>query len=169
MRVKIKVPAIPSPWDPKVIFGNGYKAEGVIRFELEDQKLTISKDFNQSMAELFPKDPLPDLFIPGDSAKKSTTRQSLIIVVEYPIWPMLVTALLGLLLVGFGIGCLFVLRQEKRFHVSIDGVQKSYAMRRFSEVVIKNQQGERVGILKRGLGRPVSVLDKGKNCSVQLR
>ena len=166
--VKIKVPAIPSAWDPEVIFGNGYKTKGVIRFELEDQKLLISKDFSKSMSELFPKDPLPDLFIPGDSAKKSVTEQSLVIVVEYPIWPILLMASVGLAIAVLIIWGLAVMGREKIFRVSVDGAQKSYAMRPFTEVALKNQQGDRVGVLKRTLGRPAPILDKGKSCSVHI-
>lgn len=166
--VKIKVPAIPSPWDPEVIFGNGYRARGVIRFELDDQKLTISNDFTKSMAELFPKDPLPDLFVPGEAAENSVTTQNLIIVVEYPSWPLLVLAMLGLTLLGLLILSMTKMRNEKVFRVSIDGNQKSYGMRPFTEVILKNQQGERVGLLKRGMGQPVPLIDKGKNCSVRV-
>lgn len=168
VNVKIKVPAIPSPWDPDVIFGNGYTSRGVILFELEDQKLAISNDFIKSMSALFPRDPLPDLFVPGESAKKSVTRQSFIIRVNYPGWPLFVLALLVLMLAAGIIGGLVILRREKGYRVSIDGAQKSYGLRPFSEVVIKDQQGVRVGLLKRGLGRAAPVVDKGKTNSVRV-
>lgn len=166
--VRIKVPAIPSPWKPDVIFGNGYTSRGVILFELEDQKLAISKDFIRSMSELFPRDPLPDLFVPGESAKKSMTRQSFIIRVNYPGWPLLMLATLGLILAAGIFGGVVVMRREKNYRVSIDGTQKSYGLKPFSEVVIKDQQGVRVGLLKRGLGQAVPVLDKGKTNSVRV-
>lgn len=168
INVKIKIPAIPSPWDPEVIFGNGYTTKGVILFELEEQKLVISKDFVQKMSKLFPGDLLLDLFKPGESAKKSVTRQAFIIRVNYPGWPLLVLASLGLMLVGGIVGGIVVMRREKIFRVSVDGAQKSYGLKPFSEVVIKDQQGTRVGILKRGLGQAVPVLDKGKNNSVRV-
>ncbi len=168
VNVKIKIPAIPSPWDPEVIFGNGYTSKGVILFKLQDQRLSISKEFGLSMSKLFPLDPLPDLFVPGESAKKSVTRQSFIIRVNYPSWPLLVTAILGVMLAGGLISGIFVLRREKIFRVSVDGAQKSYGLRPFSNAVIKDQQGARVGIVKRGLGQAVPVLDKGKTNSVRL-
>lgn len=168
INVKIKIPAIPSPWDPEVIFGNGYTSSGVILFELEDQKLAISKDFTQSMSKLFPRDPLPDLFVPGESSKKSVTRQAFIIRVNYPGWPLLVLATLGLMLAGGIFGGIVIMRREKSYRVSVDGAQKSYGLKPFSEVVIKDQQGARVGVLKRGLGHAVPVLDKGKTNSVRV-
>lgn len=168
VNVKIKIPAIPSPWDPEVIFGNGYTSRGVILFELEDQKLALSKDFIQLMSKLFPHDPLPDMFVPGESAKKSVTRQAFIIRVNYPGWSLLVLATLGLILAGGVIGGTVVMRREKIFRVSVDGAQKSYGLKPFSEVVIKDQQGARVGTLKRGLGQAVPFLDKGKTNAVRV-
>lgn len=166
--VRIKIPAIPSPWNPEVIFGNGYTSRGVILFELEDQKLVISKDFTQAMSKLFPRDPLPDLFVPGESAKKSVTRQAFIIRVNYPGWPLLAVATLGLILAGGIFGGIVVMRREKNYRVSVDGAQKSYGLKPFSEVAIKDQQGARVGVLKRGFGQAVPVLDKGKTNSVRV-
>jgi hypothetical protein len=166
--VKIKIPAIPSAWAPEVIFGNGYASGGVILFKLDDQKLTISKDFSGSMSELFPHDPLPDLFVPGDSAKKSVTTQKVIIKVEYPIFPLIVVASLGLLLLGSVIGFFVVMRREKVFRVTIDGVQKSYGLKPFGVVALKDQQGARIGVLKRGLGQASPSLDKGKTNSVRV-
>ncbi len=168
LKVKIQIPALPSPWTPEVIFGNGYKTSGVIRFELEDQKLALSKDFTKEMAELFPGDPLPDLFVPGESARKSLTSQSLIIEVEYPSWPLLVVAAATLLLVGGLMGFLMASRRETLYRVSVDGIQKTYGLRPFGEVILKNPQGEAVGRLKRGFGKPAFTPDKGKSSNVRI-
>ena len=168
LKVKIQVPGIPSPWAPEVIFGNGYSYRGVIRFELKDQKLALSKDFTKKMAELFPGDPLPELFVPGESARKSLTTQNMLIEVEYPSWPLLVITGLGLLVVGGLVGALMLSRREKIYRVSVDGIQKTYGVGPFAEVILKNPQGERVGTLKRGFGKPAFTLDKGKNSIVRI-
>jgi hypothetical protein len=166
--VKISVPPIPSPWSPEVIFGAGYKANGIIRFELKDQRLEISRDFVKSMSELFPNDPLPDLFVPGDLAKNSVTLQPLLIQVVYPIWPTILVGVTLFIILGTVIAGAIVLRREKIYRVSVDGVQKPYGLRPWGEAVIKNSQGERVGVLKRGFGKPIPILDKGKNCNVRV-
>lgn len=166
--VKIRIPAIRSPWDAEVIFGSGYTSRGAILFKLQDQKLAISKDFTRSMSTLFPRDPLPDLFVPGESAKESVTRQDLIIRVNYPGWPLFVLATLGLMLAGGVFGALMIMWREKIFRVAVDGAQKSYGLKPFSEVVIKDQQGARVGVLKRGLVHALPVMDKGKANSVRV-
>ena len=168
VKVNIQVPAIPSAWSPEVIFGNGYRLRGVIRFELDDQKLLLSKDFTKEMAALFPGDPLPDLFVPGDSARKSLTTQNLIIEVEYPSWPLLLLAILALLLVGGIMGLILTARREKIYRVSVDGIQKTYGLRPFAEVILKGPQGDRVGTLKRRFGNPSFLLDKGKTNIVRI-
>lgn len=166
--VKISVPPVPSPWSPEVILGSGYRSNGVLQFELTDQQLGISKEFVQSMSEIFPNDPLPDLFVPGESAKKSVTKQPLLIQVVYPSWPTIVLGLLLLAIIGSVITSLLVMRREKIYKVSVDGVQKPYGLRPFGEAVIKNAEGERVGVLKRGFGKPAFILDKGKSCNVRV-
>ncbi|MGB5158064.1 MAG: hypothetical protein WBN77_11605 [Desulfobacterales bacterium] len=166
--VRISVPPIPSSWSPEVIFGAGYRANGVIRFELKDQRLEISRDFVKTMSDLFPNDPLPDLFVPGEIANNSVTMQPLLIQGIYPIWPTIVIGVLLLLIIGITITGIVVLRREKIYRVSVDGTQKPYGLRPFGKAVIKNSQGERVGMLKRGLGKPVATTDKGKNCNVRV-
>lgn len=166
--VKLSVPPIPSPWSPDVILGSGYCANGILQFELKDQQLAISKEFVQSMSEIFPNDPLPELFIPGESAKNSVTKQQLLIQVVYPSWPIIVLGGLLLAIVASVITGLIVMRREKLYKVSVDGVQKPYGLRPFGEAVIKNAEGERVGVLKRGFGKPTAHLDKGMSCTVRV-
>ncbi len=166
--VKISIPSIPSFWNPEVIFGSGYRVPGRLQFELKDQQLEISKEFVKSMSELFPKDPLPELFVPGESAKNSITVQPLLIQVEYPAWPMFVIGG-GIILLSIALLLLMLLfRSEKRYRVSVDGVQKSYGIRPLGSVVIMNASGVRVGIIRRGLGKPNVIRDKGKECNVRL-
>jgi len=166
--VKISVPPIPSPWSPDVIMGSGYRSSGMLQFELKDQRLGISKEFVQSMSEIFPNDPLPDLFVPGESAKNSLTRQPLLIQIVYPAWPALVVGCLALALVGLLVTGFIMLRREKIYKVSVDGMQKPYGLRPFGEAIVKNAQGERVGLIKRGIGKPVALTDKGNSCSIRV-
>jgi hypothetical protein len=166
--VKLSVPPVPSIWSPEVILGSGYRSNGMLQFELTDQKLGISPEFVQSMAEIFPNDPLPDLFVPGESARYSVTRQPLLIQVVYPSWPALVLGSLLLALIGGGMTALVVLRREKIYKISVDGMQKTYGLRPFGDAVVKNELGERVGVLKRGIGKPEAEVDKGKSCTIRV-
>ncbi|PJA47872.1 MAG: hypothetical protein CO171_08685, partial [Syntrophobacterales bacterium CG_4_9_14_3_um_filter_49_8] len=46
------------------------------------------------MDKLFPGDPLPEIFVPGESAKQSVTSRPLVVKVMYPVWPLVVMAFL---------------------------------------------------------------------------
>lgn len=166
--VNLTIPPIPSAWSPDIIFGDGKSVHGELRFNLNDQKLTVSRRFLGEMGSLFPNDPLPELFIPGESARQSVTIQPLMIRIEYPVGPLLILSLGGLILVGGVITGTVLLRKEKRYRVSVDGIQKNYALRRFNEVILKNNQGERIAVLKRGFGAPVALLDKGKTALIRI-
>lgn len=166
--IDLQIPPLPSMFDPEVIFGNGYRIAGVLRFRLADQKLGVSPKFVSSMNDLFPKDPLPDLFVPGESSERSVTEQPLIIQVEYPTWPLLVAVLAGLLLLGVVATPLFLMARVTKYKVIVDGHERTYALKPFATVEIRNMQGDRVGVLKRGFGRPDAIKDE-KHKAVSIR
>lgn len=168
LAVTISVPPIPSPWRPDVIFKSGYTARGRIKFEVSDQKLAISKDFIRQMSELFPGDPLPDIFSPGEKSRKSLTEQPMLVTVIYPSWPLFVVGGIIMLIIAGVVSGMILLRGEKVYKVSVDGVQKNYALKPFREISINDANGKRVGILKRGLGQPKIVKENDANCSIRI-
>lgn len=166
--VRIGIPPIPSEWSPQVIFGNGRNIPGLIRLSLTNQQLAIARPFAASMAQIFPQDPLPDLFVPGPSARQSVSDQPLLIVVQYPATPLIVLLVGAALLLAGLIGGGIALRREKIYPVSVDGVRKNYTLRPFTQIVLRNAQGERIGTLSRGLGAPRASLDKGRNAQIRI-
>lgn len=168
--VDLQIPPLPSMFSPEVIFGAGYRLGGVLQFELRDQRLIVSPAFVSYLNDLFPRDPLPDLLIPGESSRSSTTRQPIVIVVEYPVWPLILLGVLGLTtLVGL-IGGMVVMGKSTRYKVTIDGHERAMALKRFASVELRNARGERVGVLKRRFGRPQVLKDeKFKTVSITAR
>jgi hypothetical protein len=170
LAIDLQIPPLPSMFAPEVIFGNGYRLTGVLRLRLTDQKLVVSPKFVSSMNELFPKDPLPDLFVPGTSSERSITEQPLVIQVEYPTWPLLVAVLAATLLLGLLSVPLFMMGRVTKYKVSVDGHDRIYALKPFGSVEIRNMQGDRIGVLKRGVGHPNAVKDeKYKAVSVRIQ
>lgn len=168
--VDLQIPPLPSLFSPEVIFGAGYRLAGVLQFELLDQRLVVSPTFVSYLNELFPRDPLPDLLIPGESSWTSTTRQPLVIVVEYPVWPLMLIGALALLTSGGLIGGFVLMGRSSRYKVSIDGHERIITLKRFSNAELRNSRGESIGMLKRGFGRPqVLKQDKFKDVSVSVR
>lgn len=168
MTVTISVPPIPSMWNPDVIFKSGYTTTGKIRFEVSDQKLAITKGFIRQMSKLFPGDPLPDIFSPGESSRNSLTEQPILVKVIYPSWPLFVVGGITTLLLGGAVFGMTMMRGETVYKVSVDGVQKSFALKMFHEQAISDANGKRVGTLKRGIGQPEIIKDKDANCPIRL-
>jgi len=167
--VRVTVPPIPSPWSPEVIFGSGYRAKGLIHFELQNQQLSLSRDFRRLMHRLFPDDPLPDLFVPGPSSRSSVTIQPLAVQVRYPSWPLVVVGILFFVMAGGLVSCIVLFSKEKIYHVSIEGVTKNFGLKPFAQADIVNLAGEKIGVIKRGISKPEIILDKGKTAAGSVR
>jgi hypothetical protein len=167
--VKIKIPPLPSMWrHPEIIFKTGHQIQAIMEFTLTNQKLQLSPDFLERMNKLFPGDPLPEIFVPDKSSKQSVTSMPLLVKVKYPVWPLVV---LALLIGTFGIGSLFLLTaltRAKKFTVFVDGMQKTYSLKALSECSIYTDRGERIGSLKRGLGKPRVRLEEGREEKVNI-
>lgn len=167
--VKIGIPPLPSMWShPEIIFKSGYQAQAIMEFTLANQKLQVSPDFVKRMAELFPGDPLPEIFVPGESAKQSITSRPLLVKVEYPVWPLIVLALLAGAIIFGGLWLLTAITKAKKFTVVVDGMQKTYTLKAFGDCALYSDRGDRIGTLKRGLGKPTSRLEDGRKEQVNI-
>lgn len=160
--VKIAIPPLPSMWSrPEIIFKSGYHAQANMKFTLSDQKLQLSPDFIKRMAKLFPGDPLPEIFVPGESSKQSVTSRPLMVNVVYPIWPLVVLALLAGATIFGGMWLLTAMTRPRKFTVVVNGMQKTYALKAFGVCALYSDRGDRIGTLKRSLGKPVVRLEEG--------
>jgi hypothetical protein len=166
----LQIPPLPSIFSPEVVFGRGYRIEGALKFQLRDQQLAVSPQFISSMNELFPRDPLPDLFVPGQSSRGSVTEQPLVILVEYPTWPLVALVAMVLLALGGAAGGFLLLGRTTKYRVTVDGHERTYALKPFSRTELGNARGERVGTIQRGLGRATAVKDeKFKSLSIHIQ
>lgn len=167
--VKIGIPSLPGIWShPEIIFKSGYQARAMMVFKLTNQQLQLSPAFLKRMNELFPGDPLPEIFIPGESAKQSASVRPLLVKVAYPVWPLVVIVLFLLGVIFGGIWLLSAITRPKKFTVVIDGIQKMYLLRAFSECSLYSEQNDKIGVLKRVLGKPTIRLETGRNNHVQI-
>jgi hypothetical protein len=167
--VQIQIPPLPGIFShPEIIFKNGYFVAGQIEFYLTNQELVLSPAFQKQMEQLFPGDPLPDIFIPGDEAKVSHTVRPIFIRVHYPAWPLILLATSALLVLALGLFLTVMMTKAKRYTVVVNGSQKSYALTAFGACPLYSDQGDRIGILRRGLGRPTPRLDQGRTDQVSV-
>jgi hypothetical protein len=167
--VKIGVPPVPSIWShPEFIFKSGRQAEGIMTFRLDNQKLKLSQHFTKRMNELFPGDPLPEIFVPGESARQSVSIRPLVVKVIYPIWPLIVLALFLLALVVGGIWLMSAITGTRKCRVLVDGKQKTYSLKAFGSQPLYSDRGDRIGTLKRRLGKPTAYVEGGCDNRVQI-
>ena len=124
---------------------------------LTQQRLALASSFGKDLQELFPGDPISDMFTPPDSVRASQATIPLLVRIQYPLLPVLVMLggilafVLGLLALGLA-GT-----RATRYKVLADGVPRQVLLKPFNSVQIRDDNGREIGELKRGMGRPAVV------------
>ena len=159
MTVSIPMPLaqVPSAWSSAAISAMGKQVviPAVLEISLTDQQLALSEAFKQSLNELFPGDPLSEVFVPPQSARASSASVPLLIRIQYPLLPVVVMLTLAFLVLG-GIGAIAALASKTaRYEVVIDGVKRAVAIKAFKSADVRDGNGVVVGTIKRGLGKPI--------------
>jgi len=163
---------VPSPWSMQAVSAMGKRVllPFTVEIGMSDQQLHPSSEFIGRLRDLFPGDPISEIFTPPDNVHSSQTQVPLLVRIQYPLTP--VVALLGavLLLVGGGLALMFMARTTKRYEVMVDGVRRTVSLKPFSTLELKDANGLPVGKLRRGVGLPqvLSVYD-GHSLSVVKR
>ena len=147
---------VPSAWSSAAISAMGKQVviPAVLEISLTDQRLVLSEAFKQSLNELFPGDPLSEVFVPPESVRTSSASVPLLIRIQYPLLPVVIMLTLALLVLG-GIGAIAAFAAKTaRYEVVIDGVKRSVAVKAFKSADVRDGNGVVVGTIKRGLGKP---------------
>lgn len=151
LTLSLQLPPLPSQWSREVLLRSGYQRSGAIDIHLDDQQLQVSPGFVAHMAELFPGDTLPDVFLPPVKANSSVTRLPLLLQVQYPVWPAVVVYGGGLLaLLGLVLG-LALLAGARTCTVLLDGEAQQFRLKPFASAIVADSHGEHVATIKRGL------------------
>lgn len=152
VEIKIAIPPLPGMWEhPEIIFKSGYQIPATMEFILSDQELRLSPDFVSQMSKIFPGDPLPDIFVPGEASKHSVTSRSLLVKVMYPSWPLIVIAFILLVVLAGVIFLLKIFSGAKKYMVVVDGMQKTYMLKAFGSCTLYSARDEKIGSITRGL------------------
>ena len=103
----LPVAQIPDKWSLAALksAGSAYVLPGQIELHLAGQQLALSQAFRTRMAELFPGDPLPDIFTPPARVQASTAVLPVQVRIHYGMGPLVAVAgaalaLLALLAAG---------------------------------------------------------------------
>jgi hypothetical protein len=165
----LPIAQVPSPWSMQAMSAMGKRLQlpFMVEMSMNGQQLAPSAAFISQLRELFPGDPISEIFTLPDSVQASQTQVPLLVRIQYPLTPVFILLGMLLLLVGGLLALILAARTSKRYEVMVDGVTRSYVLKPFSTVAVKDSDGLQVGQIKRGLGRPqvLSVSD-GHSLSV---
>ena len=146
----------PDPWSPSALleFGRELVIPAKLVLKLDEQKLTVDQDFAGRLAKIFPGDPLPEVFVPPESAAASMVELPLHIRVHYPVYPLLIAITACLLLAGL----LVFLSQRKgnprAYEIRVNGIPRRVSVATFAQVPIFNQDGKQIATITRRSGAP---------------
>lgn len=156
--VELPLPAsqFPSVWSPSALLAMGTQVEAPaeLRITLDQQRLRLSEDFLKRLAEVFPGDPLPDVFRPPERIAASVATLPVSIRLSYPLYPLIIAGASLLVLIAGALAGITAFTREKRFEVLVNGQIRKVAVRPFSTVEIRLPDGATVATLKRGLAAP---------------
>lgn len=152
----VPVEQVPSPWSAAAISAMGKRllVPSNVEVTLTNQQLRISDEFRDSLAELFPGDPLSEVFLPPDTIATSTANIPVLLRIQYPLLPVVVVigAILLLVLTLAALGLLS--RRSSRYEVTVDGLKRSVAMKAFTTLELRDHNGRVAGRIRRGVGMP---------------
>jgi hypothetical protein len=156
VRFTLPMEQVPSAWSAKALKAMGKKVllPLTVDLALTGQQLALSNGFAAELRELFPGDPISEVFTPPDSVRASQVRVPLLVQIQYPLTPVLVVMVTALLLVSGLFALVLALRSGKRYELVVDGHKRYVVLKPFSSIDIKDGEGRPVGKIKRALGRP---------------
>jgi len=168
VNVRIRVPTkrVPSAWSAESIaaMGDRVPLRAVIDLELDDQKLSVDPSFERKLAEIFPGDPLSQVFRPSSRVKASTERIPITFFIQYPLMPFWVTVLSTLGLLAALLFALNSLRSAKTYTFNVDGDRQTIRLRARQTAQIFDARNQLVGTVVRPIfGAPTCQPEPGKS------
>jgi hypothetical protein len=148
--MQLPVKALPGNWSLAALqsAGSAYVLPGRIELNLSGQKLVLSQAFRQRMADLFPGDPLPDIFTPPENIQASTAVLPLEVRVHYGMGPLLALGAAAMaLLAAAGAAATLYGRPRKAF-VTVEDELRTMQGRAGSTQPIYDKAGLQVAQLK---------------------
>lgn len=147
---------VPSVWSRQAIAAMGKQVSMpmAVNLGLGSQRLALPDSFKEEMDELFPGDPLSEVFVPPDSVRSSTAQVPLVVRVQYPLTPVL--ALVGAVvavLAGLAAFSLLTVKST-RYSIMVNGMRRNVMLKPFKSLSIVTDDGIAVGQIRRGIGRP---------------
>ncbi|CDG81699.1 hypothetical protein [Janthinobacterium agaricidamnosum] len=162
--MQLPVGKLPGKWSTAAIAsaGSAVILPGSIQVQLSEQSLELSQAFTQRMGDLFPGDPLPDIFTPPSQVQGSRAVLPIQVRVHYGMAPLLtlIAALLALLAAGAVL--LMALTRSRRVQVTVEGELRTLHVKAGGRQPLYDKAGNKVAELKTTLfGNTLTDLREG--------
>ncbi len=165
VKFSLPISQVPSVWSAQAISAMGKQVilPMTVEIGLTNLQLSVSDGFSADLKALFPGDPISEVFTPPESVRTSNATVPMLVRIQYPLLPVFLTIAL-LLSILAALAALAVLSgRSKRFELIADDARRQIVMKPFSRLTVKTPDGEVMGEVKRGLGRPsVASTEKGR-------
>ncbi|MBB3220961.1 hypothetical protein [Pseudoduganella umbonata] len=151
--LSLPVANLPGKWSMAALStaGSAQVIPGRIEVRLANQRLELSQAFRQRMAELFPGDPLPDIFTPPARIQHSRAVLPVEVRLQYGAGPLL-AAIGGLFAVLAAAGALAVAATRgRKVLVTVDGEPRTIRTKAGARTPLYNTAGEQVAELHASL------------------
>lgn len=162
---------LPDIWSLKSLFdfGRQVRIPTVIRIRLENQQLSVDDSFRIHMDEIFPEDPLSEVFMPQAFVKSSTASVPLLILVNYPLLPLVIVIGCIIALLIAGLFFFSRVRSVDSYEVMADGLAQRISLGRFDRRIVQDSKGQQVGIIRRrGRSPAVESVSSGHTLSLRV-
>ena len=148
--LQLPVAQLPGKWSLAALksAGSAYVLPGTIEVHLAEQKLALSAGFRERMTELFPGDPLPDIFTPPAQVQASTAVLPIEVRVHYGSGPLMAGGAGLLALLGAGLGAAYGWMRPRRALVTVEDEQRTMHARTGTVQPIYDKAGNEVARLK---------------------
>ncbi|GGY18713.1 hypothetical protein GCM10007386_55240 [Pseudoduganella dura] len=146
----LPVANLPGKWSLAALStaGSAQVLPGRIEVRLANQRLELSQAFRERMAELFPGDPLPDIFTPPAEIQHSRAVLPVEVRLRYGSGPLL-AAIGGLFaLLATGGALLVAATRGRKVLVTVDGEQRTLRTRAGAKTPLYNAAGDQVAELR---------------------
>ena len=148
--MQLPVKQLPGNWSMAALksAGSAYVLPGRIDLQLTEQKLELSQAFRQRMADLFPGDPLPEIFTPPARIQASTAALPLEVRVHYGMAPLLALGAAALALLGAAAATAMAYGRPRKAFVTVEDELRTMQGRAGSTQPIYDKAGQQVAQLK---------------------
>jgi hypothetical protein len=148
--MQLPVRQLPGNWSMAALqsAGSAYVLPGRIDVQLTGQKLELSQAFRQRMAELFPGDPLPEIFTPPARIQASSAVLPLEVRVHYGMAPLLALGAGALALLGAAAAAATAYGRPRKALVTVEDELRTMQGRAGSTQPIYDKAGTQVAQLK---------------------